>query len=428
MQMRDRSSRREKLKQSVQNREEERIAEESGGGGSSFTELDWLPLVQNKDVVFRMLGLPADVREVGSDVKLVDLAMLRDDENKWIRVIYPHGDKDFILRKIYKTVCAYEWDDVAQVPNYLYSDLDIFKNVRYNNAPQKNRRMQKGWLPQTVVMANVIDRADMAWHKENKHSKVVAKKKTVKEDKVYFSDGLPITAYKAIRDDIQRYGDNIDWETYDLVIRKLADDPWYKVYHGEDDAHKLSPEAQDIIVSGDLTEEEMNYELYNFDELYPLTSYRKLMNRLKLQIKDVDRNFNTHFYQELEELVSKEIADAGEEDETPKTTISTSPPEKTERREVEKKEEPVQEETSSRRSRRSVSEEKTSSLSLADVTETFVGIRNLSPEEKELIEVISPTEIKFKTEDELLPCPACNFASPETFGSCPKCGEEFEVE
>ena len=227
--------RRAKLRQSMKNREEERQQEQGG----QYEDIAYVPLKKKQQTVVRFLGLPEDAREDGTDVRMLRMAMIKDDRGKWFRAVFPK-DIDYILTKAYQTVCEYEWDDDNNSPNYLHSDQEIFQRVRYNDQTGSARRMATGWRPTTTFLVNVLDRSDPDWHKENQHTKAIAKKMNVKDDRTYYTPGIPSTVYQDIRDDIVTNEDNMDWEEYDIAIEKLDDKPWYRVYHGEKDSHRLN--------------------------------------------------------------------------------------------------------------------------------------------------------------------------------------------
>lgn len=463
-----RASRREKFAQSVEARQEEKAQEESN---QQYEDIQYLPLKRKRQAVMRFLGLPEHVREEGSDVRLLEYALIKDDNGKWFRCIFPK-DQDFILREIYRKVCSYDWDNKRNIPVYHHADLEIFTKVRYCDAPPSRRQMASGWRPQQSMLINVIDRSDPEWHAENSHAKVIAKKMTVKDENTYFNPGLPISAYKSIQDDIQALKGNMDWEMYDIVIEKLDDQPWYKVMHGEQDAHRLKDYAEELVVVGDLTDEELEYELYDFDKLFPFTTYRKILNRLRLQIKEVDETFETRFLEKLEDLAASEKKeqdktrkassaasrdeddDDEDEDEASPRSRRRSEPEEDEEPEIEDSdddededdpedveeddEEPPKAKKSSRRSRRSAKteepeeEEESVGLDFGKLAKKFKGIKHLGDEGRALIiDVDEDGNLVYDApQEDLVPCIECGHEAPEyaAITHCPNCGVEFEDE
>jgi hypothetical protein len=111
--------------------------------------------------------------------------------------------------------------------------------------------------------------------------------------------GVPRSLYAHIWDNIVEY--NGDWEGYDVVLRKLEDDPWYQSFHSIDDAKKIQEEAKKYIVQGPLTDEERGWERYNIDQLFQVTNHLKIFNRIGGYFKLIDKFFDTKFYDELKE-------------------------------------------------------------------------------------------------------------------------------
>ena len=71
----------------------------------------------------------------------------------------------------------------------------------------------------------------MDWHRDQKQLRLLSKKASApdKNNKVWFDTGVPTTVYNLVVDDILSMDGNTDWNDYDIVIKKLTDDPWYKV-------------------------------------------------------------------------------------------------------------------------------------------------------------------------------------------------------
>ena len=123
-------------------------------------------------------------------------------------------------------------------------------------------------------------------------------------DSFYFDTGIPQMCYNTIFDEVvEPFG---DWEEYDIVIRKLNQQPWYKAYSGAHDFNRLSDVAKTLVVEGPLTEEERSWERYDLDQLYGTTSYSKIKAKLGEFIRKVDVDFKKNFSEELDALVEKE--------------------------------------------------------------------------------------------------------------------------
>lgn len=449
--MSKREARKAKFRQAAQNREQEKQQE------GQYEDIAYAPLIANRQSVFRFLGLPHSVREDGTDVRLLNMAMIKGDDSKWFRAVYPTDYREFILYRAYNTVCEYKWNEEEQTRDYLHSELDVFQKVRYNDMPAAKRRMATGWRPTSTYLINVINRSDMEWHRENQHSMVIAKKKTVKEDNVYYTPGIPTTVYKAIEDDVTSLKDNMDWEEYDIVIEKFKDDPYYKVFHGEKDSHRIKDDVADLIVPGDITDEEYDWERYDFDKLFPVVTYRKILNRLRGTFKDIDEEFNTRYLEELEDLAAKERKEndkASGQSRPSRTTSSKSHDEEDveESDEEDSKDEDdeddeatVADEKPRRRARRTAKEEpeeepdeEDSSIDFKKLEKSLPGLKYLDDEMKAMIiDVDEDTTVKdengnefpkvtFAKDAETAPCPECGLESPLDFSHCLYCGVEFE--
>jgi hypothetical protein len=113
-------------------------------------------------------------------------------------------------------------------------------------------------------------------------------------------------------DDIVAGDGNTNWEDYDIVIKKVTDKPWYKVYHGADHVKYLDEDVKSLIVLKGLTAEERAWEMNNFDTLFTVTRYGRIKSKLGLFFQKVDQVFKTRYYDELLALVEKEDAEIAE--------------------------------------------------------------------------------------------------------------------
>jgi hypothetical protein len=171
---------------------------------------------------------------------------------------------------------------------------------------------EKGWRFSAVVLVNVIDRANYDWHLANRKYRLLSKKASAYQDKVFFDVGVPDMLYKLIEDDIVASDGNVCWEDYDIVIKKVAESPWYKVYHGVDDAKKLDADIKALVQDRGLTKDEASWEMNDIDKLFPVTSYKRIKDKLGLFFQRVDKAFNTRYYDELCKLVEEEEAERAE--------------------------------------------------------------------------------------------------------------------
>lgn len=307
-------SRAELFAQAKKKREEQKAREANRGTGwnssESSSNIEYVALQTEGERVIRLTGLPLSMRESGMDATKVEIATILGDDGKRFRAIFPDHEthKSYLLWKIYDLVTSGTWKEIngRRVKNYIYEALhpECFKRVMYNDNPEN--KYEKGWKPSAYVLLNCIDRSDPEWHKEHKHTKVLSKRASEnKETGSFFYDpGIPELCYNQIYDDVVSYYG--DWEDYDIVVKKLNVMPYYSAKHGVIESQKISEPSKAIVVEGPLTDEEKAYEKYDFNELFPVTSYRRIKEKLGDFIRKVDIDFKKNFTEELNRLVEEE--------------------------------------------------------------------------------------------------------------------------
>jgi len=436
-----------KFEAAKKKRKEQKEKDASYEGGGSFEEIVYTALSPNEDKVIRIIGDPMLVREKGTDPKLSMISMILGDNGKKFRCIWPNkqDDSSWILWKIYDKVMSYDWDRTNNVKRFHFVDShpETFRRVAKNNS---ENQYEQGWRPSKVVHMNIIDRHDMEWHREQSHLKVLSKKASEYGDgRVWFEPGVPEFLYSKIWDDVVEYSG--DWNNYDIVVRKLTEQPWYSAYHGLDDRKKLHEGTEELIVDADLTEEEMTWEGYDFDTLFPVTSYSKIKNRLGKFIKKVDLDFDTNYYEELEDLVAIEEKERKEEKKNnPKKVVNEDEDEEIEEdvdldiNEDEEEEEEKTETPPPTRTRKTATRQKSSTTtvdwdSLADGSlngTQYLGVPEMTEEEKSMVASVKE-DGSFEYVKEwngnkvsLLNNPSSDFISPEEFHIDPLSGELFD--
>lgn len=330
-----------KFEAALARRKKQKAEEASRGNfsGSGYPDIPYAPLYTDQQQAFRFIGLPYLVREKPTDSKRVHIAMILGDDDKKFRCIGPdpQEQKDWILYRVMNKVLSRHWD--KNIPNsngqlgaYVYDYAmihpELYNRVAKNNNVENN--LERGWRFSPYILFNVIDRANYAWHLENKKIRVLSKKASEWQDKVFFEPGVPDTLFQLIMDDIVAVDGNTNWEDYDIVVRKVADKPWYKVYHGIDDVKKLDDYVKRLIVNSGISEEERSWELNDFDKLFPVTRYGRIKSKLGIFFQKVDKVFNTRYYAELAALVEKEEAEIAEKQtQSPPPDDDDVPPEDT---------------------------------------------------------------------------------------------------
>jgi hypothetical protein len=297
----------------------EEASRQNGGGFEGYPDIPWTAL-EDKQRVFRFAGLPYSVREKGTDSKQIFVAMILGDDDKKFRCIGPNPKvrKDWILYRVMGKVLDRKWNNdkpsARGKGDWDYVNAAAHPDL-YNRCAKNNNLeniYEKGWKFSEMVVANVIDRANYDWHLENKKYRLLSKRGSLYQDKIFFDVGIPDTLYKLIWDDIVACDGNVCWEDYDIVIKRTAETPWYKVYHGVDDAKKLDADVKALVQDRGLTPEESSWEMNDIDKLFPITTYKRIKDKLGLFFQRADKAFNTHYYNELCEYVEKEEAERAE--------------------------------------------------------------------------------------------------------------------
>lgn len=328
----------EKFEIALAQRRKQKAEEASRGGfsgGTGYQEVPYAPLYTDKQQAFRFVGLPHLVREKPTDSQRIHVAMILGDDDKKFRCIGPDPleNKDWILYRVMNKVLSRHWDKNlpggnGQLGAYIYDYATVHPEL-YNRVAKNNNvenTMERGWRFSPYILFNVIDRANYAWHQENKKFRVLSKKASEYQDKVYFEPGVPDTLFQLIMDDIVAIDGNTNWEDYDIVVRKVTDKPWYKVYHGIDDVKKLDEDVKALVVNGGISDEERSWEMNDFDSLFPVTRYGKIKAKLGIFFQRVDAAFKTRYYDELISLVDKEEAALAEQQARLSPEDAASPP------------------------------------------------------------------------------------------------------
>jgi len=425
-----------------QKEREEANDKKNNKGNYDFEEKVYAPLNYGETRIVRILSNGKDSRR-GSPyaAKEVLLSKIIGDDGKQFNCIWPSKEErpDWILWKIFNKIMAYKWDKELNGGKggrvYTNTTNPLFNRVAKNgrDASDKNISMEKGWEPARTIQFNIIDRND-TWCKENKHSKLISKKVSAGKDGSIFADeGIPITLYNKIRDDIVEYYG--PWVNYDIALTKVKtgskdSDVEYKAIHCEKHLEEVDEKVRNFIVTGFLTDEELAYEMYDIDKFTKTTSYRKILSKLGIFIQSFDKIFNTKFYDELKDLAEQEKKQYEVNKETTteqkiETLIETKTEVKKEEITKTIDETPV----TTRLVEEMETKPKTFTVSSLD-SNAYKGLVHLTDELKKFIIGQNPdgTLIYSKEAGQLIPCPveACKFLSPFKMTHCPKCGIKYK--
>lgn len=282
-----------------------------------YEEIKWAALEPEKDKVIRILGNPPGYGQAkNSDARVVVISRIVADDGKVIRVCRPSYEyfvnngntPEYFLDKVIKTAKSNRWINGKRTCVLQEKNPSLYNKIDKNGFDPSDFRykVDRGWAGRAVFLANVIDRSQMGWHRDNKHSMLLSKKVTIKGDREYAEDGVPAFGFvDKIIPKIVAYG---VWEDYDIAVRKTGQmsNP-YQVCVASRVPEEVQADVRPFIVEQKgLTEEEASWERYDLNKLYSTTTYTKLWNRLRNTIKEIDVTLGTSFYDELKELADKE--------------------------------------------------------------------------------------------------------------------------
>ena len=282
-----------------------------------YESIEWTGLEPGKDKVIRILGNPPGFGEAKpSDARVVIISRIVADDGKMIRVCRPsyeyfvnNGEApEYFLDKVIRAAKGCRWINGKRVCLLQEKNPALYDKVDKNGFDPSDFRykIDKGWAGRAVFLANVIDRSQMDTHRSTKHSMLLSKKISYKGDKEYAEDGVPAYGFvDKIIPKVVAYG---PWEGYDLSVRKTGQmsNPYQVCVASRVPEEVQSDVRQYIVTQNELTEEEASWERYDLNKLYATTSYTKLWNRLRDTIRAIDKELDTHFYEELKELADKE--------------------------------------------------------------------------------------------------------------------------
>jgi len=289
----------------------------------------------------------------------------------------------------------------------------------------KKAMFDTGWMGKTKFLMNVIDREKMDWHRKTKHTLALSKSVNETNDgKVYADEGVPAFGFSnLLATGVFKFYK--DWRKYDLGITKtgLKETP-YRIINASKYKDEI-PEDLQALVSEEawLTQEELGWEVYDFEKLFKYTNMTKIYNHLKIGIQKIDARLGTKFDKMFKEAVEKEAEErelaAGREDSgvvTPDSGDTSWNPMN------DVVEAPKAVEAPKTR-------EKKAAASSGIDTNLLKGWDVLNEEERQLITAVKTEKgqvvVSYSTADEILKCQQCGVGSPESFGHCPSCGLVF---
>ena len=436
--------------------------EAKNSSGFDFEKIVYEGLAIDVPVVFRILGYPFEFRQSPTDAKLVlQSKMVKDGFEKKVKINWRYIEKkgkyiidpDWILSKLYNKVMERKFvkytesdidpqkkikksedgkirNDRGFEGNYedLNTNTKTYTRLKFNQLPTDIKSFGDAY-PSSKVVFNIISRMD-DWCKKNKHSKLLATKVSTSQkvnDKgemvtSYFPEtGISKSMYDEILVHMRQIGLTSLYTDF-IVTRTLINEKYgQNIFDGEG-ALKLGRGDKAVlgkIVSGDLSEEEKSYELYDLDKLFSVSSYSKLKRDLSGLFKQTDSEFGTNFYDELCQLVIEE--EKKREAKKEKETIIKDDEEDDSDSNIETIESKTEKVTTPE-----IKKDDNKSLDLT----TMPFWENLSEEDKmdmkeTVVSYTSIDSIDFKPGTALMPCIACSRNLPNTVFHCPMCGTDL---
>lgn len=427
-------------------KEEEQRSNRSGGFTPNYEEIKWTGLEPQKMKIIRVLGGLPDADDASkTDARTVQVSWITGDDGKRFRSVLPPRDakSDHLMWRVINRVKEVTYVNRKRVYVNEEKHKDIFDMVVHNGLKEGDpkRRFNRGWEGRHVIVMNVLDREQMDWHRENKHSMLLSRNISEGNNGMLFIDeGVPVYGFynQIVSTLFANYG---SWETYDMGITRTGQQQTpYRIINATAYAAGNIPELpahlKPIVSTETLTDEEAGWDRYDLSRIFGTTSYTKYYNRLQVAFRTIDARLGTKFFEELEYEVEREKKEreerqaagdnsADDEDNTPQPAQKATPvPEMPKTTEASAPEAPVR-----TRQRTAVAEKPATALDDEKIA-MLKGWDKLTPEMQAMIVDVKHsngkvTEIIYDTDEPLVACPDCKVASPESFTACPACGLDF---
>lgn len=442
--------------ESQKEKAEREAASRGGGGEYKGEQVKYCAAPDNGHIIVRFVGAPPEAGSYkAGDAILRCISEIKDDNGKRMYLILPTRaetlEEDHFMWRLISKVMEKEWVQKKRIYVNQINHPRAFEIVNKGGfKPEDGNKYtySKGWNAPEVLLVNCIDRMD-SWCQENKHTKVFSKNIWISENGSEFPDiGVKSNGFLTkLIDNMGKYG---SWWKYDSYIVRESDkekrkkEPFsivngsgFKAANMVVELKGITPSELALIsTSQDLTDEEKTYKAYDLKDNFRVSSYTKLYTRLGKQIKAIDADLGTRFYDELklladQEKKEREIAkeakkDLEKQDNQIKETLVNEP----------NSFESVVETTVEVNTvpKREIQNEIFSGLT-DDKIALLNGWEGLKDSEKAMIKDVVLENGEFNTiiysEDcgNLYPCPkdqgGCGTLSPESYSSCPRCGKRW---
>ena len=400
--------------------EQEKEAQRPSGDsfqGKDYEEIKWTGLEKGRMKVIRAVGGPPNSKLDNTTAKTARIARIIGDNGKQFRCVFPDRgeDENHILWRIMNRVNAVDWVDNKKVYINEKKYPEIFNIVNKNGlkVDHKQYKFEKGWQGRHVVIMNVIDREQMDWHRENKHTMLLSRNISVSDDgRTFPEEGIPSYGFLGPLSILFKYYKS--WQKYDIgILRTGQMQSPYHIINAGVNVVEVPEDLQELVRREALSEEEASWERYDLEKLFGFTSNTKIYNRLKGTIARIDATLGTNFLQELKDAAEKEQEEWEENKPSVQEEIQKS------------KVEPKVVEVAKARPR------PTSPKPENFNTEALGGWDKLTQEEKDGIRNVTMKngkvdKIYYVDENAVVyACPDCGIPAPDAYVTCPNCGLSF---
>lgn len=399
-----------------------------------FEDLKYVGLDKDQPKVVRFVGKPfiEGAYRTPTDAKELFVSKVKGDGGVfylYLPLRCDDRDQDHLMWKIIDKVMEKTWIDKKSVYKNEIEHPDIFKLVDKGGFTEADGKWPymyaTGWKGKRVLLANCIDRTD-SWCKDNNHTKLLSKGVNMGVDKngnpkEWAEVGVPAYGFDIMLQDIIK--NDGSWENYDIAVRKTGEknNPFKMVNAskyvkvGMLKEAGLDQNSAAYVVDGPLTQEELDFDRYDLDKNFQVTSYKVINKYLGSAIMKIDATLGTNFYDKLQKLVEEERDNAGNTDPTGvvETTSNVSSMNEAS---------PVNAPSFNDLSRVAADTD-TNNLS------TLVAYNQLTTEQKALIESVDGEgNITWTSEAKgCIPCDKCHKPFPSDWTICPSCGQKYSV-
>jgi len=423
-------------------------------GNVTFTReyetIKWTGLEPNRTKIVRILGgVPNSPNADAFTARIVQVGWIKGDNGKFFRCVLPLRDtdagRDHIMWRVIARINEVAYINRKRVFVNETKHKEIFDLVNYNGLSDTDpkRKFDKGWEGRQVIVMNVIDREQMDWHRENKHTMLLSRNigRSVDGTREYPEEGVPVYGFfNVIATTLFKHYGN--WEGYDIGITRLGTTQQpYRIINASVYAAsgipELAPELVPFVsLEKSLTDEERTWTRYDLSKIYGPTTYTKIYNNLQVAFRRIDATLGTQFTKELEYEVEKEKAEraARQQSEPQTTTTSAVTPTASTTSAPAATSTTTTPTTTPTRTRTPVAPATATSIKLtADKIAALKGWDRLSETQRTMITNVildksgKVVDIEFDTDEGVLGCPQCRVPAPESYTVCPSCGFDFNA-